>query len=117
MAGPRPVRVGNYDLLEDFETAEATVRVLQMARTGQAIDQHVHERSTQIYVALQGRIRVEVDGAVRELAPYQATTIPAGSAHGAGPIGETAVLMNISIPPLRADDQLPVPRFEPAEAG
>lgn len=113
----RPVPVGNYELLEDLETGEATVRVLRMANTGQAVERHVHQRSAQIYVALQGRIRVEMDGATVVLEPYKATRIPAGTVHGAGPIGETAVLMNISVPPLTADDQVKVPRFEPAEAG
>ncbi len=113
----RPVPVGNYELLEDLETEEATVRVLRMANTGQAVERHVHERSAQIYVALQGRIRVEVDGAAVVIEPYRAMRIPAGSVHGAGPIGETAVLMNISVPPLQADDQIKVPRFESAEAG
>lgn len=39
----RPVPVGNYELLEDFESPAATVRVLRMARTGQAVERHVHE--------------------------------------------------------------------------
>lgn len=114
----RPVPVGNYELLEDFESPAATVRVLRMARTGQAVERHVHERSAQIYVALQGRVRVEIDGRVAELEPFHAMNVPAGAVHGAAPVGESAVVMNISVPPLGADDQIPVPRFEPAmEAG
>ncbi len=117
MTGPRPPRVGNYDLLEDFETDDATVRVLRMAPAGQSIQQHLHEKTTQIYVALQGRVRVEVEGKTVDLEPYRATVIPAGKAHGAGAVGETAILINTSIPPLAAADQIPAPRFEPAEAG
>ena len=117
MTGPRPAHVGNYDLLEDFDTESATIRVLRMAPTGQTIQQHRHEKTTQIYVALQGRIRVEVEGKTIDLEPYRATVIHAGKPHGAAPAGETAILMNVSIPPLAADDQLPVPEFESADAG
>lgn len=109
----RPIPVGNYELLEDFESPAATVRVLRMARTGQAVELHVHERSAQIYVALQGRVRIEIDGRVAEIEPFHAASVPAGAVHGAAPVGDGAILMNISVPPLGADDQVPVPRYEP----
>ncbi len=112
MAGPRPTRVGNYELLEDYETEQATVRVLRMARTAQAVQRHLHNHCTQIYVVLEGQIRVHVDGTETEITPYQAKVIPPGAVHGASPVGEAAVLMNLSIPPLRADDQVPVPVLE-----
>jgi len=109
--------VGNYDLLEDFETDDVTVRVLRIASAGESIQQHLHERTTQIYVALQGRVRVEVEGKTVDLEPYGAIVIPAGKAHGAGSLGEAAILMNISVPPLAADDQILAPRLEHADAG
>ena len=89
------------DLLEDFDTESATIRVLRMAPTGQAIQQHLHEKTTQIYVALQGRVRVEVEGKTIDLEPYRATVIHAGKPHRASPVEETAILMNISISPKR----------------
>jgi len=109
--------VGNYDLLEDFESDDATVRVLRLAPDGQSIQPHLHERTTQIYVALEGRLRVEVEGQATDLHPYRATVIPAGMAHRAVAIDEAAVLMNISIPPLAADDQIALPKFDASGAG
>jgi len=117
MTSPRPAQVGNYDLLEDFETDDATVRVLRIAPAGQSIQQHLHERTTQIYVALQGHVRVEVDGKTLDLEPFRATVIPAGKAHAAAAVDEMAILMNISVPPLAADDQILTSRLERAEAG
>jgi mannose-6-phosphate isomerase-like protein (cupin superfamily) len=62
----------------------------------------------QIYVALQGTVAVEVDGAERTLAPYEALAVWPGSAHRASPVDGDVVLMNISIPPLAGDDQLAI---------
>jgi mannose-6-phosphate isomerase-like protein (cupin superfamily) len=95
-------------LLEDFATTEATVRVFRLSRGAGGVNRHVHHRSTQIYVALEGSALIESDGETTVLAPYRATVIAPGSTHSAQPAQQTAILMNISIPPLQADDQVPV---------
>lgn len=114
MPGERPVKVGLYELLQDFETAEASIRVIRMERGTKAVERHVHHRSTQIYVALQGRCRIERDGTIVETKPYEVVVIPPGTVHGAQSAAGEAVFMNISMPPLAADDQVPVARMEPA---
>jgi mannose-6-phosphate isomerase-like protein (cupin superfamily) len=112
MTQQRPGRVGNYELVEEFESDEASLRILRMEKTDQAIQAHIHRRSMQIYVALQGRVAVDRDGETRRLEPYQAVIIQPETVHAAYPETETAMILNISIPPMAADDQVPVPRFE-----
>ncbi|HEX6031246.1 MAG TPA: cupin domain-containing protein [Tepidiformaceae bacterium] len=107
MRDDRPVPTGNYEVVQDFECPSASVRVLRLSGARESIEPHVHRRSMQIYVSLEGRAVVAVDGEERILEPYDAVAIWPGSAHGASPDGE-AILLNISVPPLARDDQLPV---------
>ncbi len=100
--------VGEYQILQDFETAAASVRVFAMPFGAGAIGSHVHRRSMQIYVALQGSVAVEIDGVERTLLPYEALAVWPGSKHRASPVDGDVVLMNISVPPLAPDDQLAV---------
>jgi mannose-6-phosphate isomerase-like protein (cupin superfamily) len=102
--------VGEYQLLQDFECPSASVRVFGMPFGTGAVGSHVHRRSMQIYVALQGAVTVEIDGSERTLLPYEAIAVWPGSTHRASPVDGDVVLMNISIPPLAADDQLAVAR-------
>ncbi|MCC7088171.1 MAG: hypothetical protein M9925_00060 [Chloroflexi bacterium] len=106
MTSPRPAPVGLYQILQDFECPTASVRVFRMASTGDSVAGHVHRRSMQIYVALEGSVVIDVDGVETLLEPYGTMAVWAGSQHSATPVGADAVLMNISIPPLAADDQL-----------
>lgn len=114
MTNPRPTPVGLYHILQDFECPTASVRVFRMASTGDAVAGHIHRRSMQIYVVLEGSVMVDVDGAETLLEPYGALPVWPGSRHSATPVGADAVLMNISIPPLAADDQIaaPLPEHE-----
>lgn len=100
--------VGDYEILQDFECPAASVRVFDLPVGMGAVGSHIHHRSMQIYVALQGAVMIEVDGVERTLLPYQAMAVWPGSVHRASPLDATATLMNISIPPLGMDDQLAV---------
>lgn len=116
MTSPRPVPVGLYQVLQDFECPTATVRVLRMKPGADAVGGHVHYRSMQIYVALEGTVLVDVDGVETVLKPYAAFPVWPGRRHSASPVHGEAVLMNISIPPLEADDQVPIATvFDPAD--
>ena len=107
--------VGDYEILQDFESPAASVRVFAMPVGVGAVGSHVHRRSMQIYVALQGAVAVEIDGVERTLLPYEAIAVWPGSKHCASPVDGDVVLLNISVPPLAADDQLAV--TEEAEHG
>lgn len=116
MTDQRPIPVGQYRVLQDFECPTASVRVFRLGGPMESIDQHVHRRSMQIYVSVAGRARITVDGVEHVLEPYDAFAVWAGTPHGAAPFDGEATIMNISVPPLEADDQLPVtPLAEPAD--
>ena len=103
----RPAPVGAYELLADFEGTEASVRVLQLSGAPSSVRPHRHRLSVQIYVALSGTSIIEVDGVETVLTPYHVLEVPRGRLHAAQPAGGPAILMNISVPPLAADDQAP----------
>lgn len=103
----RPQPVGTYEILTDFVTPSASIRVFRIRGVAQRIEPHVHHHSAQVYLVLAGEARIMVDGVEHFLRPYQALSVPIGVAHSAVPVGEVAVLANISTPPLRVDDQLP----------
>jgi mannose-6-phosphate isomerase-like protein (cupin superfamily) len=48
---------------------------------GQATDRHYHAATEEIYVVLEGRGEMEVDGARREVGPGDAVLIPPGAWH------------------------------------
>lgn len=108
MAEQRPAPVGRYEVLQDFDCPAATVRVLRLAGAAEHIDQHLHRRSMQIYVSIDGEARIVVDGVEHVIRPYEALPVWPGSEHGAVAGSAEATLVNISIPPLAADDQLAV---------
>jgi quercetin dioxygenase-like cupin family protein len=113
MTSPRPARVGVYELLQDFEARDASIRIFRLQQGAQNVESHVHERSAQIYVALEGRVAIEHDGAETTLTPYEAFAVQPGVVHGARSVDESAVVMNISVPPLEADDQVAVAQEAP----
>lgn len=108
MADQRPIPVGVYQILQDFACPSASVRVFRLSGDGDAIGGHIHRRSMQIYVALEGSVAIEIEGVERTVTPYEAVPVWPGMKHRASPVAGDAVLMNISIPPLDADDQLPI---------
>jgi mannose-6-phosphate isomerase-like protein (cupin superfamily) len=113
MTTQRPSLVGSYELLQDFDAVPASVRVFRLASGAEAVQRHLHHHSSQIYVALEGRVAIDRDGAETELVPYEAAVVTPGTLHAARPIDGPAVVMNISVPPLAADDQFAVSSDEP----
>lgn len=108
MPDARPKPVGHYEVMEDFVTPQASIRIIRMRGEGMEVETHVHHRTTQIYVALEGRVGVVRDGIEVVLEPYAAMTVPVGREHGARPIDGEAIVMNISVPPLAVDDLAPM---------
>ena len=103
----RPAPVGRYEVLQDAEGSEASVRVIKIANADFGVDPHVHMRSSQIYIALAGKVVINVEGVETVLEPYQTLNVAIGVLHSARAIDGVAVVANISVPPLGADDQLP----------
>lgn len=109
--------VGRYELLEEYSGPQLSVRVLRLRAGEESVQRHVHYRSTQVYVALVGRAVIDRDGEETTIEPYQALEVRPGVVHGARPYDEEAVVANISVPPLEADDQIPATRLESANWG
>lgn len=102
----RPILVGEYELLTDFDCPSASVRILRLV-AGHPVEAHEHRRSMQIYVALEGEAEIEQDGVFTAIRPYEAIAVWPRTVHSArARSGASAVVMNISIPPLSADDQI-----------
>ncbi len=108
MTTPRPVAVGVYELLTDFDQRSMSVRVFRLSPGQEQVNLHRHRYSTQVYVALEGQVAVHRDGVETVLAPYQALEVIPGMVHGARAVDDFAVVMNISTPPLAVDDQAPL---------
>jgi len=107
-APARPIPVGVYELLADFDSRRVSVRVFRLVRGSEFVDRHRHAKSTQVYVALEGRVSILRDGVETAIAPYEALEVSPGVIHAARAIDPTAVVMNISAPPLDIDDQAPL---------
>ncbi len=103
----RPAPVGHYEVLTDFETRAASVRVLELANTAAEVEPHAHAWSTQIYLAVSGRAIVTEDGKETVLEPFQCLAVTPQTVHSAKALDSRAVLVNISVPPLAPDDQFP----------
>jgi len=107
MENTRPARVGSYEVLEDFTSRAASVRLLRLGESD-AVEPHLHRRSTQIYVSLSGVSVITLDGRDELLPPYAMVEVPPETAHSARCDEGRSMLLNISVPPLAADDQLPL---------
>lgn len=72
-------------------------------RPGQAQTAHAHAGSDKVYLVLEGRPTVELDGESRELREGDAVLCPAGSSHGVRNAGATdaRVLVLMTPPPER----------------
>jgi len=100
--------VGQYELVQDFDSPEASLRVFRVWAGGHEVEPHVHQHSTQFYVALEGSVIIQRDGVETVIQPHEILRVTRGTSHGARAAGAEALVLNISVPPLRADDQVPV---------
>jgi mannose-6-phosphate isomerase-like protein (cupin superfamily) len=71
---------------------------------GQKQKVHVHEKSTKVYVVLEGRARFHVAGETREVGPGQAVLARAGETHGVenGTTDRLILLVGMAPPPDHA---------------
>ncbi|MBI4300274.1 MAG: cupin domain-containing protein [Chloroflexi bacterium] len=97
------VYIGNYEILSHAETPECSVRLIKVT-SERHVQKHYHQDSAQVYVALDGEAVVVVDEDTRILRPYQSIGIPRNACHGVTS-HSTALVLSISIPPLRHNDQ------------
>jgi mannose-6-phosphate isomerase-like protein (cupin superfamily) len=65
---------------------------------------HVHPNSDETFLVLEGRLRIEFDNGVVELAPGDMTTVPRGVRHRTMPVGSRSV--NITFEAADAQTQI-----------
>ena len=99
-------RMGTYEILQEFVADEMSFRIFRLKRDAQIVDRHLHRRTTQFYVGLDGTVLVECDDTSVEIVPYDCVRVGPGAVHRASPAGDTAVVLNISVPPVQANDQI-----------
>jgi len=87
----------------DLPDAPASVHVVRIEQNARV---HYHRRLTEIYVILEGRGHLELDGERVAVEPMTAVLIRPGCRHRA--LGEMTVL-NIVIPPFDPDDEFVEP--------
>jgi mannose-6-phosphate isomerase-like protein (cupin superfamily) len=114
------VQVRSRDDAEPFPTKDgSTIRVLLDAEAGgaanqslaeaslaggQATQRHYHAATEEIYVVLEGRGEMEVDGARREVGPGDAILIPPGAWHELRAVGGAMRFLCCCAPPYAHDD-------------
>ena len=103
----RPPIVGGYRLVQDYDAQEASIRVFRVFAEGD-VESHIHQHSKQFYVALDGKAIITVDGVETSIRPFEVLPVPVGSLHSARSADDEALLLNISVPRLRPDDQVSV---------
>ena len=93
-------------VLIDAEAGGAVNQSLAEAELapGQATDRHYHARTEELYVLLEGRAEMEVDGERGEVGPGEAVLIPAGAWHQIRAGGSPVRFLCCCAPPYSHDD-------------
>lgn len=76
-----------------------TLLDLYCLEPGQAQKPHAHADQDKIYLGLDGRGRVSVNGAEEVLEPGDAVVVPAGAEHGVSNDGEARLLLVVVVAP------------------
>jgi mannose-6-phosphate isomerase-like protein (cupin superfamily) len=114
------MQVRSRDDAEPFTTKDgSTIRVLLDAEAGgsanqslaeatledgQTTQRHYHASTEEIYVVLEGRGELEVDGARREVGPGDAVLLPPGAWHELRATGGPMRFLCCCAPPYRHED-------------
>jgi mannose-6-phosphate isomerase-like protein (cupin superfamily) len=98
--------MGNYQVLADMRMPECSLRILRLSR-GKTVNLHVHRKTTQVYFVMEGDAVATVAGEDKKLGPMESLRVPIDTPHAIS-TESTAIVLSISIPPLRLDDQIMV---------
>ncbi len=93
-------------VLLDGEIAGARNQSLAEAElpAGQATERHYHAKTEEIYVVVEGRGEMEIDGERRPVAPGDAVLIPPGAWHQLRAQDGPIRILCCCAPPYRDDD-------------
>ena len=98
--------IGDYQVLADMRMPECSLRLLQLS-PGRAVNLHLHHKTTQIYFVIEGNATVTIASDTNKLGPMESLRIPVDIPHAIS-TESAAIVLSISIPPLRLDDQVTV---------
>jgi len=98
--------MGDYQVLADMRMPECSLRILRLSR-GKTVNLHVHRKTTQVYFVIEGDAMATVAGEDKKLGPMESLRVPIDTPHALS-TESTAIVLSISIPPLRLDDQIMV---------
>ena len=98
--------MGDYHVLADMRMPECSLRILRLSR-GKTVNLHVHRKTTQVYFVIEGDAVATVAGEDKKLGPMESLRVPIDTPHAIS-TESTAIVLSISIPPLRLDDQIMV---------
>jgi mannose-6-phosphate isomerase-like protein (cupin superfamily) len=102
----KAIDLGEYQILADMRAHECSLRVLRLSR-GLEVKLHLHRRTTQFYFVIEGNVIAIVDGDNKKLGPMESLRVTSNTPH-ALTTESSAVVLSISIPPVRRDDQVVV---------
>jgi quercetin dioxygenase-like cupin family protein len=86
------------DIMNFVITPEIRMRFYQMA-VGQVDSRHSHDLGHEIFFVLQGKCEMEIEGERAVLGPGQACVALRGQMHQAKNVGDTPVIMYLSVSP------------------
>ncbi len=99
---------GHYEVLSHVELPECSIRIVRV-RPGEEVASHYHRECAQIYTVLEGVVEVRIGESSYRLLPYETVRVEKGTVHGVNPLQGPALLLSISIPPLKREDHHPAP--------
>ncbi len=102
----KTIDMGDYQVLADMRMPECSLRILRLS-PGKTVNPHVHHRTTQVYFVIEGDAMATIAGENKKLGPMESLRIPIGTPHALS-TESTTVVLTVSIPPLRLDDQIMV---------
>ena len=102
----KTIDMGDYQVLADMRMPECSLRILQLS-PGKTVNLHVHHRTTQVYFVIEGDAMATIAGENKKLGPMEILRVPIDTPHALS-TESTAIVLSISIPPLRLDDQIMV---------
>ena len=98
------IDMGDYQVLADMRTPECSLRVLRMS-PGKTVNLHIHRKTTQVYFVVEGDAVANVAGEKKKLGYMESLRVHSDTPHAIS-TEASAVVLCISIPPLRLDDQI-----------
>ena len=96
--------MGDYEVLSHVEMPECSLRILSLKAT-QFVASHLHKGSIQVYTVLERQVEARVGDRIYQLRPYESVRIEKGAVHSVRALGDSALVLSLSIPPLSRDDQ------------